>query len=75
MTADEPQPISIGERWEVWDVLNAAVVISFDSWSTFDPEGFAREIFKHYPRMAELRRTPVVKYEHEVMADNKGRIR
>ncbi|ANJ26804.1 hypothetical protein [Agromyces aureus] len=61
------QIISEGERWSVFDILDAATIASFDSWGVMFPEERAREVFESYPRRASLLREKVVKYEREIV--------
>lgn len=63
----DPQIISEGERWSVFDILDGAVVVSFDSWGVFNPEARAREVFETYPRRASLLKEKVVKYDREII--------
>lgn len=62
------QIISEGEKWMVVDVLDDAIIASFSSWNTFDPEGRAREIFMNYPRESTLFCQKVVTYERHAIS-------
>lgn len=62
--------ISEGERWTIFDILDAEVVATFDSWRNYDPEARAREFFKAYPRRAALQKEKVVKYDREWVETN-----
>lgn len=64
--------ISEGEKWTILDLLDGATVATFDSWSHFDPEYRAREMFRAYPRHARLFRERVVKYEREMVDAKDG---
>lgn len=60
-------PWNEGERWTIVDQLDATTMMTFDSWSYFDPEGRAREAYDSYPRPAYLWRERVVKFERVLM--------
>ena len=66
----EDQIISEGERWSVFDIIDGAIVASFDSWGVSVPEDRAREVFATYPRRTSLLRERVVKYEREIVEIN-----
>lgn len=59
-----------GEEWIIHDDNDDADLITFDSWTSVDPERRAREIFAVYPRDAILLQRKVIRFHQNWVDSN-----